>query len=105
MPGTGRAGRGKGAVRGAGAAAEHRGDATHERVLDLLRADEMDVTVETASREDLALTGDDVGAGANHDCDARLDIGITGLADRGDHAFLDRDVGLYDAPVIDDQRI
>ena len=34
-----------------------------------------------------------------------LDVGIAGLADRCDHAFLDRDVGFDDAPVIDDQRI
>ena len=41
--GAGRAGRGVGAGRRAGAAAEHRGDAAVERLLDLLRADEVDV--------------------------------------------------------------
>ena len=105
VPRPGRAGGRKGAVRRAGAAAEHRGDARHQRVLDLLRADEMDVAVEAARREDLAFARDHVGAGADHDGDTGLDVRIAGLADRGDHAFLDRDVGLHDAPVIDDQRI
>src|SRR4029077_6707849 len=43
--------------------------------------------------------------GPDHDGDAGLNIGITGLADASDHAFLDRDVGFYDAPVVHDQRI
>ncbi len=37
--------------------------------------------------------------------DARLHVGIAGLADRGDAAVDDRDVGLDDAPVVDDQRV
>ena len=37
--------------------------------------------------------------------DARLDVGIAGLADGGDAAVLDADVGLDDAPVVDDQRV
>jgi len=41
----------------------NRGDARHQRVLDLLRADEMDVAVETAGGEDLPLARDHVGAG------------------------------------------
>jgi hypothetical protein len=43
--------------------------------------------------------------GTDHDGDAGLDVGIAGLADGGDHAFLDRDVGFHDAPVVDDQRV
>ena len=53
----------------------------HQRVLDLLRADEMDVAVEAAGGEDLALARDDVGAGPDDDGDAGLDVGIAGLAD------------------------
>ena len=105
VPRAGRAGGGIGAVRGAGAAAQHRGDATHQRVLDLLRADEMDVAVEAAGGKDLAFARDHVGAGADHDGDARLNIRISRLADRADKTFLDRDVGLDDAPVVDDQRV
>ena len=74
-------------------------------MLDLLRADEMDVAVEPAGGEDLAFARDDVGAGPDHDGDAGLDVGIAGLADGADIAFLDGDVGLHDAPVVDDQRI
>ena len=105
MERTGRAGGGVGAGGGAGAAAEHRGDAGHQRVLHLLRADEMDVAVEAAGGEDLAFAGDDLGAGADDDGDARLDVGIAGLADRGDAAVLEADVGFDDAPVVEDQRI
>src|SRR4029077_9818020 len=43
--------------------------------------------------------------GPDHDGDAGLNIGIAGLAYPSDHAFLDRDVGFYDAPVVHDQRI
>jgi hypothetical protein len=74
-------------------------------VFDLLRADEMDVAVETPGGKDLALAGNDVGAWTDDDGDARLDIGIASLADGADVALLDRDVGLYDPPMINDQRI
>ena len=42
--------------------------------------------------------------GPDDDVDARLDVGIARLADRVDAAVLDRDVGLHDAPVVDDRR-
>ena len=100
-----RAGGGEGAVRRPGAAAEHRGDARHQRLLDLLRADEVDVGVEAAGGEDLALARDHLGAGADHDGDVGLDVGIAGLADGGDAVALEADVGLDDAPVIEDQRV
>ena len=63
VPGAGRAGGGVGAGRRAGAAAEHRGDAAVERLVDLLRADEVDVAVDAAGGDDLALAGDRLGAG------------------------------------------
>src|SRR5207245_7409308 len=72
---------------------------------DLLRADEVDVAVEPAGSEDLALARNHVGTRTNDDGNAGLDVGIAGLADRSDHAFLDRNVSFHDAPVIDDQRI
>ena len=77
----------------------------HQRLLDLLRADEVDVGVEAAGGEDLALAGDDLGAGADDDRDARLDVRVAGLADAGDAAVLQADVGLDDAPMVDDQRV
>ncbi len=39
------------------------------------------------------------------DVDAGLDVRVAGLADAGDAAVLDADVGLVDAPVVDDQRV
>ena len=61
--------------------------------------------VEAAGGEDLAFAGDDLGAGADDDGDARLDVGIAGLADGGDAAVLQADVGFDDAPVVEDQRV
>ena len=101
MQRAGRAGRGESAVRRAGAAAEHRGDARHQRLVDLLRADEMDVGVEAAGGEDLAFAGDHFGAGADDDGDAGLNVRIAGLADGGNVAVLDADVGLDDAPMVE----
>ena len=102
MPGAGRAGGGEGAGRGAGAAAEHGGDAGHQRLFDLLRADEVDVAVDAAGGDDLAFAGDDLRAGADDDVDAGLHVRVAGLADGGDAAVLDADVGLDDAPVVED---
>ena len=65
----------------------------------------MNVHVEGAGGEDLAFAGDRLGAGADDDVDVRLDVRIAGLADAGDLAVLDADVGLDDAPVVDDQRV
>ena len=65
----------------------------------------MDMAVEAAGGEDLAFARDDIGARPDDDGHAGLDIGIAGLADGGDQAVLDGDVGFDNAPVIDDQRI
>ena len=100
-----RAGGGEGAMRRPGTAAEHGGDARHQRLLDLLRADEMDVGVETPGGENLALARDHLGAGADDDGDAGLDVGIAGLADCCDAVALQADIGLHDAPVVEDQRV
>ena len=89
----------------AGAAADHGGDAAHQRFFDLLRADEVDVGVDAAGGEDHAFTGDDFGAGADGDGDVGLDVRVAGLADGGDAPVLEADVGLDDAPVVDDQRV
>jgi hypothetical protein len=53
----------------AGAAAEHGGDAAVERIVDLLGADEMDMAVDAARRDDLAFARDDLGARADDDVD------------------------------------
>ena len=43
--------------------------------------------------------------GPDDDVDARLDVRVAGLADAGDAAVADADVGLDDARVVDDQRV
>ncbi len=105
VPRPGRAGGGERAVRRAGAAAEHRGDAGHQRLVDLLRADEMDVGVEAAGGEDFAFAGDHLGAGPDDDGDAGLDVRIAGLADGVDVAVLEADIGFDDAPMVENERV
>ena len=100
-----RAGGGERAVRRAGAAAEHGRQAGMQRVLDLLRADVVDVRVEAAGGQDPALRRDDLGAGADDDVDAGLGVRVAGLADLRDAPVAQADVGLVDAGVVDDQRI
>src|SRR6185312_762895 len=92
-------------VRRTGAAAHHGGDAAIERIVDLLRADEMDVAVDAARGDDLALTRDRLGTRADDDGHARLDIGIAGLADADDAAVPEADVGFHDPPMVEDQRV
>ena len=65
----------------------------------------MDVGIEAAGGEDLAFAGDNLGPRADDDIDARLDVGIAGLADAGDPPVLYADVGFDDAPMVEDQRI
>ncbi len=64
-------------------------------MFNLLRADEMDVAVETARGENLAFARDDIGAGADHDRHTGLNVRITSLADSRNVAVLDGDIGLY----------
>ena len=105
VPGARRAGRGLGPRGRTRAAPHHRRDAAIEGLLDLLRADEVDVRVDPAGGQDLALARDRLGAGADGDVDPRLHVGIAGLADREDAPLLDADVGLHDAPMIEDEGV
>src|SRR5690606_30784878 len=105
VPRAGCARRGVRAGRRTRAAADHRRDARHHRLFDLLRADEMNVRVDAAGRRDQTLSCDDLGTRADHDIDARLHVRIAALADADDAAVLQADVGFDDAPVIEDQGI
>ena len=82
----------------------NRRDAAVKRLLGQLRADEMDMAVDAAGGDDAPLAGDHLGAGADHDVDAGLNVGIAGLADAGDAAAADADVGLEDARVVENRR-
>ena len=105
VPGPRGAGGGIGAGGGAGAAAEHGGDPGHQGLFHLLGADEMDVGVDGAGGDDAPLAGDGLGARANDDVHPGLHVRVAGLADPGDAPVLDADVGLDDAPVVQDQGV
>ena len=77
-----------------------------QRLGDLLRADEMDVAVDAARREDAALARDDLRRRADGHGDAVLDERISRVADADDAAVLDADVGLDHARHrIEDERV
>src|SRR3546814_17896402 len=61
--------------------------------------------VDAAGGDDLAFPGDDFGPRSDDDLDPGLDVGIPRLADRGDPAAAQRDVGLVDAAVNVDKRL
>jgi len=63
------------------------------------------VRVDAAGGDDAALAGDRLGAGADHDVDSGLNIGVAGLADAADAAVADADIGLDDAPMVEDHGI
>src|SRR5262249_1082478 len=81
------------------------GGAGIERLLDLLRADEVYVHVDATGSDNLAFTRDRLSAGSDDDVDIGLDVGIAGLADRRNPSVLDGDVRLHDSPMIKDQRV
>ncbi len=65
----------------------------------------MDMRIDPAGGDDAALAGDRLGARPDHDVDARLDIGVAGLADAADTAVADADIGLDDAPMVEDHGV
>ncbi len=65
----------------------------------------MDVRVDAAGGEDHAFACNHFGAGADGDGHVGLDIRVAGLADGGDASIFQTDVGLDDAPVVEDQRV
>ena len=87
-----RAGRRLRALGRAGAAADQRRDPRGERLVDDLRADEVDVAVDPAGGQDPALAGEDLGARPDPErgVDAVGDVGVAGLAERDDPPVADR---------------
>jgi len=51
--------------------------------------------------DDVAFTGDNLGSWPDNDVDVRLDVGIARLANRGDTPVPDANIGLHNAPVIE----
>ena len=105
VPGPRRAGGGVGAGGRTGTTPQHGGHTAHQGLFDLLRADEMDVAVDATRGDDHSLAGDYLGTRPDDDLHAGLDVRVAGLADTGDAPVLDADVGLDDAPVVDDQGV
>src|ERR1051325_11506685 len=100
-----RASRRRGTGRRAGAAAEHRRDAAIQGLFAQLRTDQMNMAIDAAGRDDLALAGDDLGPGTDNDIDAGLDVGVAPLADAGDAPVANANIGFDDAPMIQDDGI
>ena len=65
----------------------------------------MDMGVEAARREDLALARDDLRARADEDIDARLDLGIARLSDFRDAPVAQADIAFHDAPMVEHDHI
>ena len=106
VPGARGDGGGFAAFGRAGAAADERGQPGGQRGGDLLGADEVHVAVDAAGGEDLAVAGDDLGGGPDHQVgvDVGVHVRVAGFADAGDPAVADADVGFDDAPVVQDHR-
>ncbi|MNY02071.1 hypothetical protein D3C86_1346280 [compost metagenome] len=99
------AGGGERAVRRAGTATEHAGDAAHQRLFDLLRADEVNMRIHAAGGQDLAFTGNRLRRGTDDDRHARLRIRVSRLADGVNAAVLQAHIRLVDAAMVDDHHI
>ena len=100
-----RAGGGVGACGWAGAAPQQRGDPAGDRRFDLLRADEVDVGVDAASREDVPLTGNGFSARSDGDGHPIADVGIARFADGADAAVFEAHISFDNAPPIQDQGV
>ena len=71
----------------------------------MLRADEVNMAVDTTGRDNIALATDDLGARADDDVHAWLHIRITGFANGDNAPAFQTDVGLHNTPMIQDERI
>src|ERR1700682_1166342 len=84
---------------------EHRCGGGVERRVNQLWANQMNMRVNAAGGEDAVLAGDHLGARTDHDVDPELDVGVACLADAANAAVANPDIGLDDAPMVEDHRI
>ena len=98
---------GVGARGRARAAADQRREAAGKRGLDELRANKMDVSVDSAGRHDFSFAGDHFRSRADDHAGGHAihDVRIAGLADSHDAPAADSDVGFVDSAVVHDHRI
>jgi len=104
VPGAGGHRGGLGALGRSGTATKQGGQARGQRLDHLGRGDEMDVRVDAARGEDLALTADDVRGRADVQVgvDAVRDVRVAGAAQGHDAPVPDADIGADDAPPVQD---
>ena len=100
VPGAGRAGGGKGAGGRTRAAAHHGGHAAGQGFFDLLRANKVNVAVNSPGGNDVALAANHLGARANDDVHATLRVWVARFANGHDAPALEANVGFDDAPVV-----
>jgi len=107
VPLPGRARRRRSARRRAGATAHQRGEPGADRLGDDLWTDEVDVAVQPARGDDFPFTSNHFGRGAYDHARGHSghEVGVAGLTDGDDAAVANADVGLHDAPVIDDHGV
>ena len=105
MPRPGRARRRQRSVCRSRTATQHGRDARVERVIDLLRGNEVDVAVKATRGQDFALTRNRLGRRSDDDIDTRLRIGIAGFADLLDAPVFEPHVRLIDTRVVYDERV
>src|SRR5580700_4878384 len=105
MPRARRAGCGIRARGGSSASAHHRGQTGKQRFRDLLRADEMDVYIDAAGRDDLSFASDRFRARSDDNIYIRLNIRVSSLADCRNMAIFNADISFYDSPVVENQSV
>jgi hypothetical protein len=92
-------------VRRPGAAADEGGHPAGQRDVDLLRANEVDMSVDAAGRQDEPFSGNYFSRGPDDEPvgDAGHHVGVSSLADSGDAPVFDSDVCFVDAGPVDDE--
>jgi hypothetical protein len=105
VPWPGRAGRGGGPRGGPRSATHHCGDTREQGFFHLLRTNEVHMRIDPAGSDNVALAGDHFSSRSNNNVHIRLHIGIAGFRNRGNPAILDRNIGLHNSPVIENECI
>src|SRR4029077_16893356 len=102
VPGPRGTGSGVGPRSGPCSSAHHCGQAGIKRFFDLLRADVVDVNVNPSGSNDFAFAGNHLSSWSDHYVDVRLHIRIASFADGSNVSVLDGDIGLHNAPMVQD---
>ena len=87
------------------AAAQHGRYPRMQRIVDLLRRDEMDMRIHPPRRKDAPLARDDLGPRPDDDIDAGLRVRVPRLADLRDPPVAQAHIGLDDARPVHDHSI